>query len=105
MVYNPRNENFQEPAIHEKDLNNLDIVSLKAPFRTENMISIFKRNRNDFHLSGYPYSIIIWEERMSSSFSHSSKEGTIKRLPGIIWSGLLMPFTAASIFQFSGCNV
>ncbi len=30
MVYNPQNENFQEPAIHEKDLNNLDIVSLKA---------------------------------------------------------------------------
>lgn len=32
---NPRNRNFQEPEIHEKDLNNLDVVSDKALSRKE----------------------------------------------------------------------
>ncbi|MCH5265957.1 MAG: hypothetical protein J1F02_08655 [Lachnospiraceae bacterium] len=32
---NPRDENFVEPGIHEKDLNNLDVVSTKRLSRTE----------------------------------------------------------------------
>ncbi len=32
---NPKDRNFQEPEIHEKDLNNLDIVSDKALSRKE----------------------------------------------------------------------
>jgi hypothetical protein len=30
---NPRDKNFQEPSIHEKDLNNLDVVSEKKLLR------------------------------------------------------------------------
>lgn len=32
---NPRDKNFREPDIHEKDLNNLDIVSEKSLSRVE----------------------------------------------------------------------
>ena len=32
---NPRDQNFQEPAIHEKDLNNLDVISQKVLSREE----------------------------------------------------------------------
>lgn len=32
---NPKDPNFQEPAIHEKDLNNLDVVSDKVLSRKE----------------------------------------------------------------------
>lgn len=32
---NPRDKNFQEPEIHEKDLNNLDVVSSKRLSREE----------------------------------------------------------------------
>ncbi len=32
---NPRDRNFQEPAIHEKELNNLDVVSNKTLSREE----------------------------------------------------------------------
>lgn len=32
---NPRDSNFQEPPIHEKDLNNLDVISQKTLTRKE----------------------------------------------------------------------
>lgn len=32
---NPRDRNFQEPEIHEKDLNNLDVISQKSLSREE----------------------------------------------------------------------
>lgn len=32
---NPRDRNFQEPEIHEKDLNNLDVISEKSLSREE----------------------------------------------------------------------
>ena len=32
---NPRDKNFHEPVIHEKDLNNLDVVSQKVLSRKE----------------------------------------------------------------------
>lgn len=32
---NPRDKNFQEPTIHEKDLNNLDVISKKVLSRNE----------------------------------------------------------------------
>ncbi len=32
---NPRDENFCEPDIHEKDLNNLDVISKKSLSREE----------------------------------------------------------------------
>lgn len=34
---NPRDSHFQEPDIHEKDLNNLDVISSKALTREEIM--------------------------------------------------------------------
>lgn len=60
---NPRDKNFQEPPIHEKDLNNLDIVSSKVLSRKEinsylicieKKIQIYVSSLTDKQLLEYP---------------------------------------------------
>ncbi len=41
-LINPQDENYQEPDIHEKDLNNLDVISKKVLSREE-IIDYFNR--------------------------------------------------------------
>lgn len=41
-LINPQDENYQEPDIHEKDLNNLDVISKKVLSREE-IIEYFNR--------------------------------------------------------------
>lgn len=60
---NPRDKNFQEPEIHEKDLNNLDVISDKSLsreeiddyyFSIEKKIKAYLAHLTDDQLSDYP---------------------------------------------------
>lgn len=60
---NPRDRNFQEPEIHEKDLNNLDVISQKSLSREEiddyyffieKKIKTYLLHLTDNQLLGYP---------------------------------------------------